>query len=94
MTTDLGKKTFNMIGESITKTLTGRMKDLNDAYWNTEKELTLAVSIKIEPVDDGNKIKITTGFVKERIRDESIRVVNEKQGELFDDSQGGSGDTP
>ena len=90
MTTDLGKKTFNMIGESITETLTDRMKDINDAYLNAEKELTLTISIKIEPVDDGNKIKITTGFVKERIRDESIRVVNEKQGELFDGSQEGS----
>jgi len=88
MTIDLGEKTFSVIGSAITDLLNQHVENISAAYWNAEKELTLAVSIKLEPVDDGNKIDISLNFVKDRVKDKVVKVVNEKQGELF----GGDGE--
>ncbi len=86
MTIDLGEKTYSVIGETITDLLNQHAEDISAASWNAKKELTLAISIKLGPIDDGNKIDISLNFVKDRVKNKIVKVVNEKQGELFEEN--------
>ena len=79
----LGEKTFNAIGAAVASMLTDYADDLNVAYGKAEKDLSLSVAIKIDPVAEGNRAKIVLSFVKEKVKEEAIRIVQEEQGELF-----------
>ncbi len=83
----LGEKTFNAIGAAVASMLTDYADDLNVAYGNSEKALSLSIAIKIDPVAEGNRSKIVLNFVKEKVKEEAIRIVQEEQGELFNEEE-------
>lgn len=79
----LGKKTFDAIGGAIASLLTEYKDDLNVAYENAENALAISIGIKIDPTPEGNRSKITLNFVKEKVKDQAIRIVREEQMEMF-----------
>jgi len=83
-----------VIGEKviagIVKQLEGHLKDymirIDSAYCEQEDdELTISMSAKLSP--DNNGIKITTkiSFVADKVKDGGILVVDENQKKLFED---------
>ena len=82
---ELGAKTFNEIGAAVGAMLNEYQSDLQTAYGNVEKDLSLSIGIKIEDTVDGNRVQISLSFVKEKIKDQVVRIVKEDQGELFGD---------
>ena len=80
---ELGTKTFNAIGIAIEGILNEYQADLQAAYANAEKNLSLSINVKIESTPEGNRAAISLSFVKEKIKDQVVRIVNENQKELF-----------
>jgi len=77
--------------ESTTKAIDGLLwdnhKDIEEAYCNEEDTVTIAISIKYGIAPKGSGIGIETGinFVKERIKQKTSVIVDDKQVPLFAD---------
>lgn len=83
---EIGEKTMNAISDSVDYMLTNYQKEINEA-WNMagDDPLKITIGIKLDVSKFGDT-EITTNFtfVKERVKDQSIKNVNEDQAELFE----------
>lgn len=85
MKMEIGVKTINTINESICFLVSNYQKQINEAWQMCGDEaLTLSISSKLKLREDG-KLKIITdfSFTKEKIKDRTVRKVDEDQQDLF-----------
>jgi len=77
--------------ESTTKAIDGLLwdnhKDIEEAYCNEEESISIAITIKygLPKRGQGIGIETTLNFVKERVKQKSVTVVDDKQVPLFAD---------
>lgn len=74
-------------GEEVTALLNMYREDIDKAYLKKEGALTVPMSLKFKPgseTSDDLEVEVKINFVPEKISDSIMRIVNEKQGELFD----------
>jgi len=70
---------------SIQGLLIDNQKDIEEAYCNDENSLSITISVKYDIAKGGQGISVETGinFVKERIKQRTVAVVDDKQQALF-----------
>ena len=81
----ISKAVINQTIDSITGLLNDNQDDIEDAYCNEEKSISIAISIKYGIAKGGQGIGIETGinFVKERVKQKTVAIVDDKQKPLF-----------
>lgn len=81
----IGELTINEIGGAVTGALLDHMNELNEAYQATEDgAFPIAVTVKIRPCAEGNRIDVGVSFVTSRVKTSVVRIVNEKQMAMFE----------
>ena len=81
----ISQEVLNQTVEQIKGLLSDNHNDIEEAYCNDESSLNLAISVKYDVPRDVSGISIEAGinFVKERIRQKTVSVVDDKQQPLF-----------
>jgi len=82
---EIGPKTIETINDSVAYMLTQYQTQINEAWQLCgEDPLTISIGVKLETGEDADT-EITTkfSFVKEKVKDQTIRKVSEDQQELF-----------
>ena len=86
----LGENTINGILEGVKENLELYRDIIGRAYLKAEKGLRISIPVKLEPGKGDGAIQIRTGIalIAEKVRDENIRVINEKQLPLIPEKKG------
>ena len=80
----IGENVIKETVKQIEKLLTTYTAEIDTAYSGQEDgALTVSLSAKLSPNADGIKIMTSISFVTSRIKDGSVVVVDENQGQLF-----------
>ena len=92
----IGAKSFVQILGDIRALLIQQHLRINEAYILNDDELTLSISVKVQPHKrGGNLITTALSFTKEKIKEAIETRVDESQIRMFDDNlilDGGSGE--
>lgn len=78
----IGPKTLSVMSEMITGLLNGHTNEINQAYLNAEGKFSISLGIGVSEAKEGVKLETSMSFVSDRVKDKSIRVVDERQMEL------------
>lgn len=80
----IGPQTIEHMTDQVKGLLSDYQKDLHLAYLGMgDDPLTIALSIKVSPDREGNRIETSMNFVTGRIKDKISGSVNEEQMKLF-----------
>jgi hypothetical protein len=81
--TDIGIEVIDQTQKMIKGLLSDYVRELDEAYLNTEKELTVSITIKYAPDKDGIRLSTGIAFTKERVKNTITVVFDPKQTSLF-----------
>lgn len=80
----IGPQTIEHMTDQVDGLLSDYQVDLNRAYLGMgDDPLTIALSIKVSPDREGNRIETSMNFITGRIKDKISGSVNEEQMKLF-----------
>ena len=83
----IGEVTLTTMEEEMHDYFVEYSQDINEAYLQAgEDNLIIKVHFKLSPKDRGSEVETSINFVKEKVNVKKKKIVNEDQGNLFENA--------